>query len=73
MPEDETRKLTVVEPNKIIWEKVKDTHKEFWEKAGGNVEIYYQLQTLFIQGLLEGSGIVYTNKENAVFSLDSQA
>lgn len=69
MPEDETRKLTVVEPNKIIWEKVKDTHKEFWEKAGGDIELYYELQTLFIQGLLEGSGIEFVNDGNSVFSL----
>lgn len=73
MPEEETRKLTVVEPNKIIWEKVKDTHKEFWDKVGGEVEIYYQLQTLFIQGLLEDSGIEFANDKNAVFSLETKA
>ncbi len=69
MPEEETRKFTVVEPSKIIWEKVKDTHKEFWDKVGGNVEIYYQLQTLFIQGLLEDSGIEFMNEQNSIFSL----
>lgn len=69
MPEEETKKLTIVESNKIVWEKIIDTHKSSWDKVNGDIKIFYQLQTLFIQGLLEDSGIYYTNKDNKIFSL----
>lgn len=69
MPSVDVKKLSVIETNKIQWEKITETHKEYWEKAGGDINVYYQLQTCFIQGLLENSGFEYNNSENRNFSI----
>lgn len=69
MPCDETKKVTVAEPNRIVWEKVIDTHEDAWQKAGSDVNLYYQLQTCLIEGLLGDSGIKFTNEDNLKFSL----
>lgn len=69
MPWDDVKNVTVVETNRIVWKKLKETHQEAWQKAGGNLEIYYQLQNCFIQGLLDGSSILFNNEQNELFTL----
>lgn len=69
MPCDETKKITIVEPNRIAWEKLIDTHESAWKKAGSDVDLYYQLQTCLIEGLLGDSGFKYTNEGNLRFSI----
>ena len=69
MPGDETKNVTVVEAGRIVWEKLKDTHESAWKKAGSDVNIYYQLQNCFIQGLLGDSEFKFTNEGNKEFSI----
>lgn len=69
MPDDETKNVTVVEAGRIVWEKLKDTHEAAWKKAGSDVDIYYQLQNCFIQGLLSNSEFKFTNEGNTRFSI----
>lgn len=69
MPGDETKNVTVVEAGRIVWEKLKDTHESAWKKAGSDVDIYYQLQNCFIQGLLGNSEFKFTNEGNIKFSI----
>lgn len=71
MPWVDVKNVTTVESNKIIWEKLQETHQDAWQKVDGDIEIYYQLQTCFIQGLLDGSGIIFKNQENKLFSLST--
>lgn len=67
----ETKKITKNEEKLLVWDKIKETHENYWNKAGGSVDIYYDLQNCFIQGILEGSSISFSNKENQEFSLSS--
>lgn len=71
MPADDVKNVTVVEPNRMEWEKIQETHEEAWNKAGGNIDIYYQLQSYFIKGLLDDSGISFVNNNNKLFTLTS--
>lgn len=71
MPDTETKHITEHTPGKLVWEKLQDTHEDFWNKAGGSVETYYQLVTCFVEGLLDGSNIVFKNEKNQVFSLET--
>lgn len=72
MPCDETKSIISRDENKLIWKKNIDTHERFWVKAGGNVDIYYELQTSFIQGILEGSDLEFTNENNEIFCLKNK-
>lgn len=69
MPADDVKQITTVTPDKLEWEQLQETHKDAWDKAEGNLEIYYQLQTCFIQGLLDGSNILFNNEHNELFTL----
>lgn len=69
MPETETKRILKESPESIQWEKLTDTHEIYWNKAGTNVKVYYELQTSLIKGLLYGSGILYENSNNLIFTL----
>lgn len=71
MPSEETKKIVINENNKFVWEKIIDTHQTAWNKAGGNIDIYYELQNCFIQGLLSASNFTFKIEENRIFTLDS--
>lgn len=46
-----------------------DTHEEFWTKAGCTVDVYYQLQAYFVNGLFEQSEIKFLNDKNETFTI----
>ena len=58
---------------KIKWKKLTETHASFWEKAGSIVDLYYDLQSCIIQGLLSGSKITFSNNNNELFTLEMQS
>lgn len=65
----ETKKIISSDENRIVWEKVSDSHEKPWEKAGGKLEVYYELQKAFVSGLLENSGFEYEIQNQKVFIL----
>jgi len=69
MPDIETKQITIDESDKLSWKKLMETHENYWNKAGSSVEVYYQLQNCFINGLLDGSNITFTNQDNQTFTL----
>lgn len=71
MPDEEVKEITTVEPGRLVWHVVKETHESFWNKAEGSVEVYYKLQNALIEGLLEGSDITFINEGNTTFTLQA--
>ena len=69
MPCDETREILTMTEDKVEWIKKIDTHAPAWEKCSGDLNQFYILQTAFVEGLFEGTGIKYTNENNKKFSL----
>lgn len=67
---DETKELIENSENKVVWKKLKDSHKSSWEKAGGKLEIYYELQECFVNGLLSVSEINYSITNMEKFKLE---
>lgn len=70
--DEDTKKITVAEQDKIVWEKLIDTHENYWQKAGSPVDIYYDLQSCFILGILNESNIKFANEENKIFTLSCE-
>ncbi|MCR4790590.1 MAG: hypothetical protein K5839_05870 [Treponemataceae bacterium] len=71
MPCDETLQVTHMDEISISWEKLTDTHQKAWEKAEGDINIYYQLQKSFVDGLFSSCGIHFSIEENKFFTLRS--
>lgn len=72
MPADKTKKIITAEARKLVWEKITDTHEAAWIKTEGDINVYYDLQNCFIQGLLAESEISFSNEENKIFTLTFQ-
>ena len=70
MPCDETKEVIFVDERKVEWKKITDTHADAWEKAGGNIDVYYRLQKDFIDGLFEKSHITLHTDDYEKFSLE---
>lgn len=72
MPDNQTKKIEVETSNRIEWVKLTDTHKSAWEKAGGDLSFYYDLQQAFVNGLLTNSHIKFEIKNCSQFILYSE-
>lgn len=69
MPGENTKQIIEKTDEKIVWEKIKDSHKNAWEKAEGDLDFYYQLQQQFVQGLLNNCGFTFKIDSKKIFSL----
>lgn len=69
MPSEKTFELTCNNDREVSWLKLKDIHEEFWSKYDGDVNNYYHILQVFINGLLENTGINFTVTDNKEFSL----
>lgn len=72
MPCDETRRIISDGEDgseEFVWEKLYDTHAEAWNKAGGDLNVYYDLLKCFAAGLLSASHIVLDIEDNSRFVL----
>ena len=64
MPDKETKNVLETSENLVRWEKVFDTHKNAWEKAEGELNFYYELQTDFISGLFSNTNYAFKTDGN---------
>lgn len=72
MPGASSKEITTDSCNLVEWKIKKDNHKAAWDKWGGKVNLFYELQKDFIEGYLEGSGIKYEITEDKVFRLEKK-
>ena len=70
MPCDGTKQILSSNENEIVWKKLVDTHESAWKKAGGNIDIYYELEKSFVSGLFEKVGITLSIENNEIFKLE---
>ena len=64
-----TKEITAQDDVCIMWKKLVDTHAPSWEKAGGNLNVYYMLQKSFVTGLFDECKYAYYIEDNLTFSL----
>lgn len=52
---------TVLEENEqqVIWKRNTCVHKDYWEEAGSDINIYYSLREAFIRGFLSESDFIF--------------
>jgi len=69
MPGEETKEVTSSTPSSITWQKLTDTHQASWEKADGDLAVYYSLLQSFIEGLFVKSGYTLQIDNQLFFTL----
>ena len=65
----ETKQIIEKSSDKLVIKKLIDIHEAPWKKAGGKLEIYYELQKSFINGLIKKSGYKYEAEGGEIFTL----
>ncbi|MCQ2575225.1 MAG: hypothetical protein MJ162_00680 [Treponema sp.] len=70
---EETKEITAETENRVEWKKLVETHGDAWEKAGGKLEIYYELQEAFGNGLINVAGYEYKIQNTEIFSLEKKS
>ncbi len=69
MPGTPVKEIILDSSEKVVWKQIQDTHKLAWDKCEGDLNLFYELQRDFIEGLLEGSDIQYSINEDNTFQL----
>ncbi len=60
MPCDHVNQMIDQHENEIIWKRSTDIHSSYWLQANGNPELFDILRNAWINGMLDGSGMTYT-------------
>lgn len=69
MPCDDSKKITNCSEISLTWETQEDSHKSAWDKAEGDIYVYYHLLECFVNGLLQASNITLTVTDAKSFTL----
>lgn len=59
MPCDRVNQLVKDEPDCLSYRQVVEIHGPYWDMLHGDVNHYYELRNSFIQGMLEGSNVLF--------------
>jgi len=72
MPCDRVNEVIENSETIIVWKTTRDIHKEYWNRVGGDVEIYHYLKDSWIQGFLSESSTEYkySRKENGINKIE---
>ena len=69
MPCDTVNEITEKSEDVIEWIKVEDLHSKYWEAAGLSGDIYYDLNTAIINGILSSTDLTYEYTGNDRYSI----
>ncbi len=59
MPCDRANQLISDSDDKVVWARNICVHEDHWNKAGGNIELYYKLRDKLMEGMLEDTNLTY--------------
>ena len=59
MPCDHANTVLEESVQEVIWKRNNCVHKDYWEEAGGDINMYYSLREAFIRGFLSESNFVF--------------
>lgn len=59
MPCDRVNDLIKDTSDSIEWRETSDVHKKYWDEAGGDNQNFFAVREKAVQGIFDGTGIVY--------------
>ncbi|MGB3368284.1 MAG: hypothetical protein WBA54_12390 [Acidaminobacteraceae bacterium] len=60
MPCDRVNSVSEVSDTHISWITSRCLHKDYWDQVGGDIHVYYELKSSFINGFLSGLNTKFT-------------
>lgn len=69
MPCDHVNELIENTEDKLVWRQAQDIHGAYWSMIHGDVKHYYTLRESLMKGMLDGSGIEFSQIEDQVYEL----
>ncbi len=69
MPCDHVNELVENSEDKLVWRQAQDIHGAYWSMIHGDVNHYYTLRESLMKGMLDGSGIEFSQLEAQVYEL----
>lgn len=60
MPCDRVNSVSEASDTHITWVTTRCLHKDYWEQVGGDIHVYYDLKSSFINGFLKGLNTKFT-------------
>lgn len=70
MPCDRVNSIITEDENKVIYQRRACVHKEFWDEAGGDINIYYHLRNKLSEGMLDGKGLAFKMPDIDTFIIE---
>ena len=69
MPCDRVNEVVISEPSLVKWERRICVHKDIWNEAGGDVEYFYKLRSLWIKSFVSNVNSNFTYNEEDGFRI----
>ena len=69
MPCDKVLSFVSQDEHLFVWRQEMDIHSVYWEAYQGDVRHYYDIRETLASGILENTGVVYTQLEDQRYSL----
>jgi hypothetical protein len=69
MPCDRANSVLEESGNEVVWTRNVCVHQDYWEEAGGDITVYYNLREAFIMGLLDKTSLEYEKMNEDTFTI----
>lgn len=69
MPCDRVNNVMEETDHSLTWVQTTDIHQQYWDMMHGNMEYYYAIRASMITGILENSGVTFTQVGDATYEL----
>lgn len=69
MPCDHVNAVVNQNEQEAVWKRYECVHSKYWDKANGDVSIYYALRDEFIEGLLSAANINYEKLSDTTYKI----
>lgn len=69
MPCDRVNVLVTQEDEDFLWKQEMDIHKEYWDAVGLSSEIYYDLRSEIIRGMLSNSNLEFSFTNGSIYEI----
>lgn len=69
MPCDGVNMVVSEDSEELVWQETVDIHKKYWDEAGSNVSLFYEIRNAMTEGVFENSGLAYFALGNGSYKL----
>jgi hypothetical protein len=69
MPCDHANRILKEGDSEVMWIRNICVHSKYWEEAGGDIAVYYELRDAWLEGLVKDSGFVFEKPDTNTYCI----